>query len=129
MDTQNNNTVVDSLCRRGPFIITHVLIISGPPDFVKETEPYHLTVHEVGKLPDGFTISPTWGDAFLMYKDDGTVRTACRRNFFSKTDSGWSRWPFGDTLSPEDAIAEGILEGKIGKVAMEDERERRRNLT
>jgi hypothetical protein len=86
------------------FIITHVLIIKGPPKHVEETHPYHLKLFEVDKLPEGFTISETWGDAFLKYKDDGTLQTACLRNFFQKTKDGWVRWPFKDNVSPEEVI-------------------------
>ena len=87
-----------------PFIISHVLVIKGPPDYIKETEPYHLKLYKVNELPEGFTIKPTYGDAFLKYKDDGTIRTACSRNFFQKTGRGWKRWPYHDNKSPKDVI-------------------------
>ena len=91
------------------FTITYVLIISGPPKYVEETNPYHLTLHPVENLPDGFTISPTWGDAFLMYRDDGTLHTACSRMFFELKNDGegnssWRCWPFHEISSPEEAI-------------------------
>lgn len=113
------------------FTITHVLVIKGPPKYLEETEPYHLTVHEVDKLPEGFGVKPTWGDAFLTYKDDGTLGTVCRRNFFEKTEQGWLRWPDGDNMSPEEAIEDlrreeedpvGYWDEKMAKLDCEIER-------
>ena len=103
-------TGADNVWHRPKFEITHVLIIEGPPRYAAETRPFHLKLFEADKLPKGFTISATWGDAFLNYKDDGTIATACLRNFFQKTAGGWVRWPFLDNKSPEEAITEHLQE-------------------
>jgi hypothetical protein len=92
------------------FIITHVLIIKGPPKYEKETKKFELKLHEVDKLPKGFILKPGWGDYFLKYKDDGTILTTCMRHFFQKTKKGWKRWPQHDRKSPEQDIAELMAE-------------------
>lgn len=86
---------------RETFQITHVLILGVPHADGKKFEGQ---VYEVDKMPEGFAIKPTWGDAFLTFRDDGTVRALCSRNFFQKKPNGtWLRWPFLDKVSPRDA--------------------------
>ncbi len=88
--------------KSGTFEITHVLIIAGPPKYRDETRRYEGKVFKADKLPAGFEIKPSFGgqDAFLTYKSDGTVGTACSRNFFQKKGRTWLRWPFLDNISP-----------------------------
>lgn len=83
-----------------PFTITHVLIKRVPSQF-PEAQEYVNKVYPAHQLPDGFTISPTWGDAFLMYKDDGTIKTACSRIFFQFKNGKWLSWPWKVEESPE----------------------------
>jgi hypothetical protein len=92
--------------------ITHVLVLGVPHPDGKQ---YEGQVYEADKLPEGFAIKGTYGDAFLTFRDDGTVRTACSRNFFEKREDGtWLRWPFLDGLSPEQALAQHREEERRG---------------
>jgi hypothetical protein len=84
----------------GRFVIEQVLIIHGPPG----TEPHHMTVHDVDKLPAGFALEPTIGDTFLTYEDSKTAKVNCSRSFFMRDGEQWLRWPFLDRVSPEEAI-------------------------
>ena len=83
------------------FAIDLVEIISGPPGLTQETEPYHHKVFELLHLPEGFRIKPTTGDAFLTYKDDGTLNTVCKRRFYQRLSNGkWLQWPFMEEIEP-----------------------------
>ena len=90
------------------FIITHVMILRGPAMYKEETKLFEKKLYPIEALPEGFTVVPTWGDAFLKYKDDGTLRTACSRWFFWHQGGTWTRWPYRDQISPEDALKEEL---------------------
>ncbi len=95
--------------RREPFVITHVLILRVPERFKEEAEQYVNKVYDAKMLPPHFTIQPTYGDAFLNYKNDGTVRTACSRCFFQFKSGKWLSWPWHLEESPQQyAKREGI---------------------
>jgi hypothetical protein len=83
----------------GNFRIDYVEIIGVPSE---EAKSFEGQVYASAQLPADFTVEPTWGDAFLAYKSDGTLKTACRRHFYMASKSGkrWLQWPFMKWVKP-----------------------------
>lgn len=99
-----------------PFAITHVLVIDGPQEHKEEVKPFEMRCYAVEKLPKGFSIRLTWGDAFLEYKG-----RACSRHFYNLVKGiapdkdKWTCWPFTDShKSPEQDIVD-ILAERLAK--------------
>ena len=90
--------------------LTHVLVLEVPDRYLAEARQYEGQLYRVDQLPEGFAIygSATW-DWWLTYRSDGTVATACAREFFRRLPGGrWERYPFWDEVSPEQAWQEHL---------------------
>jgi hypothetical protein len=83
-------TILNPFGRRPAFTVTHVLILCGPA--AGYCCPWD-------QLPQGYALSPTWGDCFLLWQGSPGTRILFAKNP-NRTGPRWLAWPDFGSKTP-----------------------------